>query len=82
MRKIIFFALVAIATISCTPKSAMMTKAIVLDGYNDIEVVEHQYMYKVKVPAYGITDSYSDWRLHEQGDTILIQDRWRKYEIH
>jgi len=81
MKQILFFALIAIAITSCTPKSAMMTKVVVLDSYDDIEVVENQYMYKVNVISYGVTDSYADWKLHEQGDTILIHDRWRNYEI-
>jgi len=70
-----------IAIASCTPKSAMMTKAIVLDGYDDIEVVNNQYLYKVSVPAYGIVSSHADWKLYDQGDTILIHDRWRNYDV-
>ena len=81
MKQIPFFILVMIAMLSCTPKSAMMTKAIILDGYDDIEVVENKYLYKVSVPAYGIVESHTDWRLYERGDTILIHDRWSKYQI-
>ena len=78
---VILLAIIGLLAFSCTPKSAMMTKAVILDSYDDIEVVNNQYMYKVKVPTYGIVDSYGDWKLHEQGDTILIQDRWRNCEI-
>lgn len=81
IRRLFFVLLVAVAVASCTPKSAYVTKAVILDGYNDIEVVENRYLYKVYVPAYGIMDSYADWKLYDQGDTILISDKWHSYEI-
>jgi len=77
---IITFALAAFVS-SCTPKSAMLTRAVILDDYDDIEVVGDEYMYKIYVPTYGITHSYGDWKLHEKGDTLLIHDQWRNYSI-
>jgi len=81
LKNIIIALIVGVMLASCTPKSAMQTKAIILDDYDDIEVINKQYVYKVKVPAYGIVASHHDWRLHDQGDTILIHDRWRDLDI-
>ncbi len=85
MRKLIEAIIITLAlsmlVASCTPKSAMVTKAVILDSYDDIEVVGDEYMYRIYVPTYGITHSYGDYQLYEQGDTILIHDRWRNYDI-
>jgi hypothetical protein len=79
MKKIIFFALVAIATLSCTPKSARMTKAVIIDSKP--RAVDAQTTYKVELPAYGISDFVVAYHKYEVGDTVLIHDKYRNYEI-
>ena len=79
MKKTIFFTLLVIAIASCTPKSAMMTKAVVLDSKP--RATDAQMWYYVNVPTYGIKDRVVTYALYEIGDTILIHDKWRNYEI-
>ena len=79
MKKILFFALVAIATLSCTPKSAMMTKAVILDSKP--RATDAQMWYRIELPSYGIKTSVVTYELFEAGDTVLVHDKWRNYEI-
>ena len=73
--------LLTAAFTSCTTRNTEMTKVVILDSYDDLEVIEGQYMYRVNVISYGVTESIADWKLHECGDTILVHDTWRKYDI-
>ncbi len=73
---ILFLALVSA---SCTPKSAMMTKAVILDSKP--RTTDSQMWYYVNLPTYGIKDRIVMYGLYEIGDTILIHDKWRNYEI-
>lgn len=84
MKRLYIIGLILVAMMSScniTPRNAYQTKAVILDSYNDIEVIGDQYMYRIYVPTYGITHSYGDYQLYEQGDTVLIHDVWRNYDI-
>ena len=76
---ILFLALMCAVSTSCTPKSAMWTKAVVLDSKP--RATDAQMWYYVNVPTYGIKDRVVTYALYEIGDTILIHDKWRNYEI-
>jgi hypothetical protein len=79
MRKTIFFTLLVIATLSCTPKSAMMTKAVIIDSTP--RAVDSQTRYKVALLSYDVVDYVVAYAEYEAGDTILIHDKYRNYEI-
>jgi hypothetical protein len=66
-------------TVSCTPKSAMRARAVVLDSKPRIS--DSMITYKVRVLHYNITDFVSVYQQYEVGDTILIYDKYRNYEI-
>ena len=75
---IVILAIVAGIT-SCTPKSAMMTKVVIIDSKP--RSIDAQTTYKVSVLSYGITDFVVAYSKYEQGDTILVHDKYRNYEI-
>ena len=79
MKKIIFFALIAIATLSCTPESAKMTKAVVLD--NKFEEAVGQYNTKLVYLEYGVVDYQFSYQNYEKGDTIMVHDIYRNCEV-
>ncbi len=79
MKKLTFFVLMAIAMLSCTPKSAMMTRAVIIDS--ELRIVDSQTNYKVALLSYDIVDYIVDYRKYEAGDTILVHDKYRNYEI-
>ena len=86
IQAIIITLAVAAFVSSCIPTGIMQTKAIILDNHDNInypttEVVENEYMYRIYLPSYGITYFYADWQLYEKGDTVLIYDQWRNYNI-
>jgi len=69
----------AFISASCTPKSAMMTKAVILDSKP--RTTDAQTWYYVNLLTYDIKDRvvmYGSW---EVGDTILVHDRWRNLDI-
>jgi len=71
--------LVIVMFSSCTPKSAMMTKVVIIDSKP--RASDAQTTYKVNVLSYGITDFVVAYARYEQGDTVLIHDKYRNYEI-
>jgi hypothetical protein len=75
---IVILAIVAGIT-SCTPKSAMMTKAVIIDS--DPRAIDAQTSYKVALLSYDVIDYFIAYQKYETGDTILIHDKWRNYEI-
>ena len=79
MKRILFFALIAIATLSCTPKSAMITKAVVLD--NKFEESVGQYNTKLVLIEYGVVDYQFSYQNYEIGDTICVHDPYRNSKI-
>jgi len=81
MRQLLLLVAISIVLVvtSCTPKSAMMTKAVILDSKP--RTTDTQTWYYVKLLTYDVKDRvvmYGSW---DVGDTILIHDRWRNYEI-
>ena len=64
---------------SCTPKSAMMTKAVILDSKP--RTTDTKTWYRVNVITYGIKDQIVVYAIHNIGDTILIHDRYRDLDI-
>ena len=79
MKRILFFALIAIATLSCTPKSAMITKAVVLD--NKFEESVGQYNTKLVLIEYGVVYYQFSYQNYEIGDTIFVHDPYRNSKI-
>ena len=78
-KKIIFFALIAIAMLSCTPKSAMTTKAVVLQTQWSSASMQHKM--KVKYLSYGVVDVTFTTFEYEVGDTIFIHDKFQSRSI-
>lgn len=71
--------IIVMAVTSCTPKSAMMTKAVIMDS--ELRATDSQTSYKVEVLSYDVIDYFVAYQKYEIGDTILIHDKWRNYEI-
>jgi hypothetical protein len=78
---IVLFLIVLCAMSSCTPKSAMSTKVVVLDGYENIDISGGNYKYKVKFITYNVVDYVYTPLLFDQGDTIITHDKFRNQEI-
>lgn len=78
---ILFLALMCALSTSCTPKSAMSTKVVILDNYEDIDVSGGNYKYKVKFITYDVVDYVYTPLLFTQGDTIITHDKFRNQEI-
>lgn len=76
---ILFLVFMCAMMSSCTPKSAMMTRAVIIDSKP--RTTDAQMWYYVNLPTYGIKDRVVSYALYEVGDTILIHDKWRNYEI-
>ena len=75
MRKILFFALVAIAITSCgPPKSQQRTKAVVLDFKQTGQT--GTFKYKVKYLKYDVVDFEFAMVGYDVGDTIFIHDKF------
>jgi len=79
MKKLIFFAIIAIAMLSCTPKSAMVTRAVVLD--NKYEESVKQYNTKFYLIEYGVVDYQLTYSNYEAGDTVFVHDSYYSCEI-
>ena len=79
MKKIIFFALIAIATLSCTPKSARTTKAVIVDS-NPGSVLG-TWKYKLAYIEYGVVDFKINNELFNVGDTIFVHDKYQGRSI-
>jgi hypothetical protein len=81
MRKIIFFALVAIAMVACEPpKSQQRTRAVVLDSV-DKQLSTGHHQYKLSYISYGVVDYEFSYFQYEIGDTILVLDKFRGRDI-
>ena len=81
MRNSLFFTFMVIAIMSsCTPKSAMTTKAVVLDCVPEKTSSGH-IQYKLKYISYGVVDYDFSFYQYEIGDTILVHDRFRGRDI-
>jgi len=75
MRKIIFFALVAIAITSCgTPKSQQRTKAVVLDFTQTGQT--GTFKYKLRFLEYNVVDFEFALVGFDIGDTIYVHDKF------
>lgn len=66
---------------SCTPRSERyalqtLTRAVVLDSHNDIDVVEGYYKYKIRYVKYDVVDYVLDRKLYDRNDTILVADKY------
>jgi len=76
---IILFLAFMCALSSCTPKSAMWTKAVVIDSKP--RATDAQTSYKIHLFKYRVTDYFVTYQTYDIGDTILVHDRWRNYDI-
>lgn len=75
---IVILAIVAGIT-SCTPKSAMNTKVVVLDATQ--LSIEGRLEYKVRYISYDVVDYiYTPFEFTE-GDTIMVHDKYRNRDI-
>ena len=73
---------------ACTSKSAEaykaaqnLTKVVILDTHQDVDITPGYYKYKVKFIKYDVVDYVRDRRLYDQNDTILTVDKYYNHQI-
>ena len=72
--------LLALIASSCTPKSQMMTKAVVLDCSPEKTSTGH-VQYRLKYLSYDVVDYDFNYFQYEIGDTIIVHDKFRNTDI-